>query len=755
MSSVVTTTSTILSPASHIEAFGAGGANGAALYKRPLSSSSAPSLPAKRLALPTSELQQLKSSSGIPATTARPDQRVNVRVPVARACYSRLLPGQVAFVNRHFGRGHVGAATGPGGLTHVASLEELNDMLAIEDNHVVLGAGSSANDLFRKMDARDLHRTSVNKAGKRVRTRLSFNGFDALAVVPSAQHPLHQFALDGLVATRVEEVDDDQQRDTYSSASAQQACIVAVQGHAPMRLAHVPGEVGTGVMDAHQRGQTPPSHAFLQPVRILAKVYVVLVAVLVDDAEQRYRLQYETVSSSNLDVDPRYTSGLHTLFRTTMRTPNGSRGPILKGDRIVLRATELGSVVDTHFGPRDQPQLVVCVRVVPYEPTRVAMMEVASKEAPNKSNSTNSCPVSVPKDVYVTFVKPSNPRLAKANAVKGCVESKKQRQQNAGSSISNSKGVPTGISSAEFDKLQKSISDMRALLVSMAGEVNESKQREEEALDEVRQLRTRVEELAKEDIEREQDAVAKQQADEVAREAARKAQRDVDRANQRASDEQRSERTIEEIRILKTHVDELSDAAEARQRAREEAREEAREQAREEAREEARDEEAAERTTRDEKMMEAIRKLRSKVNDVAKSSEEMAKKRADKLEQRIVELLKANERREQKMNQKEQTREKTLQDLDKKIDDFLEAQGRRATDAVELLVKNRILEWVEAILNREEGKMQDLKTEEDKKLKQFAQELIERLELADEVEQPPYEDFDEELVDRPRVSGYI
>jgi len=221
MSTITTlTTLTTLTTASHIEALGPGGANGAAAYKRPLSSSSAPSLPAKRLALPTSELQQQQqqqsksSSSRFPATPARPDQRVNVRVPVARACYSRLLPGQVAFVNRHFGRGHVGAATGPGGLTHVASLEELNDMLAIEENHIVLGAGSSANGLFRKMDARDLHRTSVNKAGKRVRTRLSFNGFDALAVVPNAQHPLHQFALDGLVATRVEEVDDEQQRES-------------------------------------------------------------------------------------------------------------------------------------------------------------------------------------------------------------------------------------------------------------------------------------------------------------------------------------------------------------------------------------------------------------------------------------------------------------------------------------------------------------------------------------------------------------
>ena len=616
MSTITTlTTLTTLTTASHIEALGPGGANGAAAYKRPLSSSSAPSLPAKRLALPTSELQQQQSkssSSRFPATTARPDQRVNVRVPVARACYSRLLPGQVAFVNRHFGRGHVGAATGPGGLTHVASLEELNDMLAIEDNHVVLGAGSSANDLFRKMDARDLHRTSVNKAGKRVRTRLSFNGFDALAVVPNAQHPLHQFALDGLVATRVEEVDDEQQRDTYSSASAQQACIVAVQGHAPMRLAHVPGEVGTGVMDMHQRGQTAPSHAFLQPVRILAKVYVVLVAVLVVDSEQRYRLQYETVSSSNLDVDPRYASSAHKLFRTTMRTPNGSRGPVLKGDRVVLRATELGSVVDTHFGPRDQPQLVVCVRVVPYEPTRVAMMEVASKEAPNKSNSSNSCPVSVPKDVYVTFVKPSNPRLAKANAVKGCVESKKQRQQNAGSSLPGSKGVPTGISSAEFDKLQNSISDMRTLLLNMAKEVNESKQREQN------------------------------------------------------------------------------------------------------------------------------------------------------LEQRIVELSKASERSEQmseqRSEQREQTRKKNgalrlkiLQDLDKKIDDFLEAQGRRATDAAELLVKDRILEWVEAYLQGKEGNVQDVRTEDDK-LKEFAVEIIDRLRLADEREQPPYEEFDEELVDGPRVS---
>jgi hypothetical protein len=202
-------------------------------------------------------------------------------------------------------------------------MEELNDMLSIERNHIVLGAGANIrNRLFKTVNARDMYRNVVVN-GKLVKRRLSYLVFDGSSFPDT--HPVHQFALDGLVATRVEEVDD---LNTHSTAAAQQVCTVAVKGHAPMRLAHVPGEVGTGVLDEHQRSQDPASNVFLQPARILAKVYVVLVAVLVDDAKKQWKLQDQVVTSSNLEANPLFATG-HKLFRSQLNDKPGTAAALV------------------------------------------------------------------------------------------------------------------------------------------------------------------------------------------------------------------------------------------------------------------------------------------------------------------------------------------------------------------------------------------------------------------------------------------
>lgn len=338
--------------ASHVEAFAGSG------YKRALQGSGGANVPAKRLAQPTSELRPAPTT--FPATSARPDQRVNVRIPVTRACYSRLMPGQVAFVNRQFGKYHPGYKSGLGGLTPVASMEEVNDMLAQESAFLSSNADSALSTrklLFKTVETRSVY----SHDGKdRKKTKATVFHDDKI----DSQHPVMQFALDGLVATRVEEVDD---LNTYSSASAQQACIVAVKGPAPMRLAPVPGETHTGVRESAFGTRIPAENVFLEPARILAKVFVVLTAVFVDvkDGKRRFKLRYEVVSSSNLDVDPVFATG-HKLFRSGLRVPTDVAAPVA-GMRIVLRAFELGTVVDTAFGPAEQPQLTVCVHVTPLE----------------------------------------------------------------------------------------------------------------------------------------------------------------------------------------------------------------------------------------------------------------------------------------------------------------------------------------------------------------------------------------------------
>jgi hypothetical protein len=430
--------------APHVQSFDAPG------YKRTLTSNAAVSLPSKRLAVPTGDN---KKAAPFPATTARPDQRVNVRVPVARACFSRLLPGQVAFVNRHFGKGHVGAATGPGGLTPVVSLEELNDMLSIPDNHITRPLVS----LFRPVQARSIYVPD----GAGVLRRARFNVFDDRVgkqtnkkpPVPDSQHPIHQFALDGLVATRVEEVDD---LNTSSTAYAQQVCTVAVKGHASMRLSQVPGDVFRGVYESNGLSRRAAPNVFLEPARILAKVYVVLVAIQVDDVGRRWMLQYETVSSSNLDVDPLFASSV-PLFRTEMNNSLDDISTIKKGRKFVLRAMELGTIVDTRFGPSEQPQLIVCVHVVPFEPTKLDG-------------------VLVPKDVWETFVPPTDPKTAKSGSVSLKPNAGLRRLQNG------LRPTVTGVSTADVAALKQSISDMMVQIAALTAQVQAAEQKEAGAI---------------------------------------------------------------------------------------------------------------------------------------------------------------------------------------------------------------------------------------------------------------------------------
>jgi len=301
-------------------------------YKRPLSSSTEPTLNAKRLSIPNGGNE---TKPPFPSTSARPDQRVNVRFPVTRVCHSRLVAGQVAFVARNYNQNF-----GPAGISSVLSLEELNATLS-KPEYFARGG------LYVEIESKHMWNVDKDEENKYKPTRPRFSAFDSKGLVDE-QHPVNQFALDGLIATRVEDVED-----FYGMSDgffSQQLCIVAAKGHCPMMI-------------------PPNSQTFIRPAVLLAKVYVVLVAVPTD-TEDVWKFQYETVSSSNLDLDEQFAPG-HRLFRTEMRTAEDGRGDTIANvSRFVLRAMQLGTIVDTNFGPAAEPQLVVCVHVTPFERTR-------------------------------------------------------------------------------------------------------------------------------------------------------------------------------------------------------------------------------------------------------------------------------------------------------------------------------------------------------------------------------------------------
>ena len=361
--------------ASHIRAVGGES------YKRPLANSNGPSLPAQKLARPDGGL---RDTSPFPATAARPTQSVNVRVPVSRACYSRLYPGQVAFVARHYRRGGHGPATyGLGGLTPVVSLQELNDMLEQPHNYI---SGTAA-DFFVKARAKSLYKKTGGTYAQFQFKAFNFTGTGTK--VPS-EHPVMQFALDGLVATRVEDADD---LNTGSMGSAM-ACTVGVKGHTPFLMNQYHEDTirdvrGTRSSMAHQ-----PDDCFVKPARMLAKLYVVLVLVKAKDEpktppnKKKWFFRYEVVSSSNLDTKKEYETPGTPLFTSKMKFAVAGA---VAGNKLVVQCMELGTVVDTAFGPRESPQLVVCVNIKPYEKVTA------------KRSSPSDPLIFKPEDVFKTF----------------------------------------------------------------------------------------------------------------------------------------------------------------------------------------------------------------------------------------------------------------------------------------------------------------------------------------------------------------
>lgn len=653
-----------LTLAPHVESFGT------SKFKRSLSSNGPPGLPAKRLARPTAELS---SPSQFPSTTARPDQRVNVRVPVTRACHSRLIPGQVAFVNRHFGKYHPGPLPS-GGLTPIVSMEELNDMLSIESNHITLGGPAVVlNRLFKFVDAKSMHRPLLLD-GKLAYRALSSYVFNA-DVVPDSQHPLHQFALDGLVATRVEEIDD---LNTYSTASAQRVCTVAVKGHSSMCLV---AETNS-IRDARRLPPDPAEHFYLEPIRVLAKVFVVLVAVLVDKSKQRWMFQYEVVSSSNLDVNPLFATG-HKLYRKNLRELPSSA---VEGDRLTLRVVKLGSVVDTRFGAADDRKLTICVNIAPYEPTEIIRMDV-----PDEANLTRTVEASirVPIAIFRAFASPANPRIGKAAGV-GLGASTGLRRLKSGHRPS------TGTGAAELAVLKQSISDMHLILTTLISEVQGARKAQRDAINDIEGRFTELSQESK----RRSDALAEgiegvQQAQRAQVEKEDTLILDIDGLAKGIEGVQQAQHTqVERDAILdidrkltKLSQDSKELGAEIK-------------------------------TTQKEQSTELTEKVDTLSNTVV-----------DKHLEILEAIDGARRRQEVVMRNLKESVVKNHTQIDERIDGFLDKQFSRYDNAVNFLIKERIYQFIDAKIADQDIFVE---TPNDNLLKIFAADIVELYELGED-----------------------
>jgi len=235
----------------------------------------------------------------------------------------------------------------------ILSMEELNDLLAQPPTHL---EAATAADLFVETESKSVFERTPD--GARIKwKRLKSRQFQKKTVV-GYWHPIRQFQLDGVVCSRVDGPDEEAQSGSHLVPDFE--TNVAVMGPSVLNLMDN-GPIPRSLPHASPLPKREAANVYLEPVRVLSKVFVVLVAI--KKPNDRYMLRYELVSSANLDL----VSSNGKRFRANLSTDPAA---LALGERIVLEAHELGSVVDSRFGARDE-QAVINVHVAPLQRTTV------------------------------------------------------------------------------------------------------------------------------------------------------------------------------------------------------------------------------------------------------------------------------------------------------------------------------------------------------------------------------------------------
>ena len=430
-----------VSLASHVEQFGAAG------YKRDFSrvtQLSAPSVKnVNQLSVPDVGIGNLDRISG---TSARPDQRVNVRVPVARPCGVPLYVGQVAFVSRGIGPvqllGVPENAPAFSG-THVMSLEHLNEILAQPVHHVL---ATRPKGFFRPTTAKSLFYAD-SAAGDLKRPKALTFDVDEFFRQPNRNkmHPVRQYALDGVVCTPSDE----------GGMNSSAMCNVAVKGPSPVSTHRTTNDLMRPVAVApYPEERVIPSNHYLQPIDVMARVFVVLVAVRVGEPTakpSKWFFRYELVTSSNLN-----TAHGFKRFTSSIWEGGSSDATFRNASKVVLRVMQLGRIVDTNFGTTKAPSIVISVNIRPFEATTRE-----SVDRVDAYGNTISTAFSKPLDTWNSFR--SRPALLggippnkQYSAAKAVLRSPVSKSLPKGTNL-NLLFTAAGPSQADIDNLHKNL----------------------------------------------------------------------------------------------------------------------------------------------------------------------------------------------------------------------------------------------------------------------------------------------------------
>ena len=314
---------------------------------------------------------EFKRPASMPASALRNDRGTNATLSVARCCSIPLYPGEVAFVRTGKGLRSLGEGTN---FIPIVSLSQINEMLL--DNPVTPMSGArsvAANLLTTKVSKSVFGRVNSNPAAP-----LQYAEFDPVKMTDDLSHPLHAYALDGVVCSANDSRGGQGDRRGYTTREEAAGCNVAVGGQSPLVAVSMKG----------------------QAARMTSRVYVVLVANRVVSGAARPRratphspfltgasasamnqsffstdasttppygtsassmigtewvFQYELVTSAELDIDPAFRK--FKVESISTRTSN----------RVPVKMWQLGVVTDLNSGHQSLPtQFTVSVNVRPF-----------------------------------------------------------------------------------------------------------------------------------------------------------------------------------------------------------------------------------------------------------------------------------------------------------------------------------------------------------------------------------------------------
>ncbi|MDA9603542.1 hypothetical protein N9S30_00140 [bacterium] len=410
---------------------------------------------------------EFKRPASLPASAIRNDRGTNATLSVARCCSIPVCPGEVAFVRTGKGLRSLGEGTN---FLPVVTLSQINEMLLNNPVTPMQGTPENASNLLTKKNSKHIFGIKKSKA-----VPLSYDEFDPAKITDDLSHPLHAYALDGVVCAASDARGGQGDRRGYTTREEAAGCNVAVGGQSPLVAVSMKGQaarmtsrvyvvlVANRVVSGTARPRrTTPQTPFFTGASASAAMNQSLFSTdaappygTSDSSRfgQEWVFQYELVTSAELDIDPAVRK-----FKVERISNNTS-------NRVVVKMWQLGVVTDLNSGHQSLPtQFTLNVNVRPFHGVKTQKINtVDGKQSWVKLPPSKSGPEVVffppskaeQRKQNVNYILPANAYLRRMRGHRTCFDRGMPKQCGFAAAV-------TGPSAAEFAALQAAIADQNA-----------------------------------------------------------------------------------------------------------------------------------------------------------------------------------------------------------------------------------------------------------------------------------------------------